>query len=180
MNNDVKKIKYVSLFFRILFLVLFVAIITKQIFGWMVAPLHTWTGVIPGVYLAYLPQVLDTNTRLAGFLVTLAPTGIKLMLLYFLIKLFRLYEQHEFFSSNNVYYIRNVGYALLLEQIVRPLSDFVLGFVLTSGNPPELRYAGMFITDSNLGLLLMAMLIILVSWIMSEGHKLYDEQQLTI
>jgi hypothetical protein len=154
--------------------------------GWIVAPLpvllpfHMRLGVIPSFYLTLIPQAFDFNTKLAAFLVTSVPLAIKLMLLYFLVKLFRLYEQHEFFSAKNVYYIRRIGYALLMEQIIRPLSDFVLGFVLTSGNPPELRYAGMFITEINMELFLMAFLIILVSWIMSEGHKLHDEQQLTI
>jgi|SRR5579885_525890 hypothetical protein len=174
------KIKYVSLFFRLLFQIIFVCMLCMQVIGWVYAPIDSWFNVIPRVYQDNIAYKLDLNTKIAGFVVTMIPTMIKLMVLYFLIKLFGLYERLEFFSANNVRYIRNAGYALLLEQIIRPFSDFILGFILTSGNPPGFRYATMIITGTNLGLMLTALVIILISWIMTEGAKLHDEQQLTI
>ncbi len=80
----------------------------------------------------------------------------------------------------NVQLIRNTGYALLLFEIISPLSDFLLGFVITSGNPPGYRIATMTFGNTNVGVILMALLIILNSWIMSEGHQLKEEQQLII
>ena len=149
--------------------------------GWVLAPLqYNFLNVIPNTYLPYIRNHFDINTRIAGFFVTLTPTIIKLLVVYSLIKLFRLYERHEFFSAINVHYIRNTGYALLLLQIINPMCEFFLGFVLTSANPPGFRLASFTINDSNLGLILTALIIILISWIMSEGCKLLDEQQLTI
>jgi hypothetical protein len=177
---EMNKIKYVSLFFKLLFQIIFICLLIMQVIGWVYAPIDSWFNVIPRVYQASIANNFDLNTKIAGFVVTMVPTAIKLMVLYFLIKLFALYERHEFFSENNVRYIRNAGYALFLEQIIRPISDFILGFVLTSGNPPGLRYATMIITGTNLGLMLTALVIILISWIMTEGAKLHDEQQLTI
>ncbi len=174
------KIKYVSLFFRLLFQVIFVCLLLFQILGWIYAPMVSWFNVIPAVYQLNITDNLDLNTKIAGFVVTMVPTMVKLMVLYYLIKLFLLYEHCEFFSANNVYYIRNTGYALLLEQITKPIFDFILGFVLTSGNPPGFRYATIIITGTNLGLMLTALVIILISWIMIEGAKLHAEQQLTI
>lgn len=173
------KIKFVSLFFRVLFQLIFLAFILLQIGGW-IYPQKFFFSVIPSVYQNYAFNEFDINAKIMGFFVTLAPTLLKLLVFYFLIKLFRSFEQHEFFSANNVRYIRNAGYALLLEQIINPASEFLLGFVLTSHNPPGFRLASMSISDTNIGLLLTALIIILISWIMAEGHKLHHEQQLTI
>ena len=175
------KIKYVSLFFRLFFQITFVCLIVAQVVGWFYTPFGGWLfNVIPLTYQHLIMNTFNMNTRVAGFFLSSIPLGIKLMVLYFLIKLFRLYEQHEFFSIKNVLYIRNAGYALFILQIIKPFADFLLGFILTSGNPPGFRVATMTISDANVGVILTSMLIILSSWIMSEGCKLKDEQQLII
>ena len=176
-----KKIEYVSLFFRIFFQITFLSLIVAQILGWMYAPARGgFFNVIPQSYQTLIMSHLDANTKLAGFFISTIPLIIKLIVLYSLIKLFRLYQQREFFSAENVKYIRNAGYALLLFEIVKPITDFLLGFVLTSGNPPGFRIAMITFDDANIGMILTSLVIILNSWIMSEGCKLKDEQQLTI
>lgn len=176
-----KKIKCVSLFFKLFFQMTFACLIIVQIVGWLYTPVGSrFFNVIPHGYEHLILNTFDINTRIAGFFLTSIPLGIKLMVLYFLIKLFRLYEQHEFFSIKNVLYIRNAGYALLMLEIVKPFTDFLLGFILTSANPPGFRVATMTISDANIGVILTSLLIILTSWIMSEGCKLKDEQQLII
>lgn len=176
-----KKIKYVSLFFRLLFQVTFICLLVAQVLGWMYAPMHGgFFNVIPTSYQYLVMNTFDINTKVAGFFLSSIPLITKLIVLYFLIKLFRLYESYEFFSAKNVLYIRNAGYALLLLEIIKPFTDFLLGFVLTSGNPPGFRVAMITISDANMGVILTSLLIILSSWIMSEGRKLHDEQQLII
>jgi hypothetical protein len=64
--------------------------------------------------------------------------------------------------------------------MIKPLTDFLLGFVLTSGNPPGFRVAMATISDANMGVILTSLIIILSSWIISEGCKLKEEQQLII
>lgn len=176
-----KKIQCVSLFFKLFFQITFVCLIVAQIVGWLYAPMGSrFFNVIPLAYQHFVMNTFDINTRVAGFFLSGIPLGIKLIVLYFLIKLFRLYEQHEFFSIKNVLYIRNAGYALLLLEVIKPFTDFFLGFILTSGNPPGFRVATMTISDANVGVILTSMMIILSSWIVSEGCKLKDEQQLII
>lgn len=175
------KIKYVSLFFRLFFQVSFVCLIAAQILGWIYAPMQGgFFNVIPKSYQPLIMNHFTLNTRIAGFFVSCIPLLVKLIVLYSLIKLFSLYERFEFFSTQNVMHIRNTGYALLLLEVIKPVSDFVLGFVLTSANPPGFRIAMVTMDDANIGMILTAMLIILASWIMSEGHKLQEEQQLII
>lgn len=175
------KIKYVSLFFRLCFLMTFVALIFAQVIGWIKAPIQGgFFNVIPTSYRYLVLHPLDLNTKIAGFLLSSIPLTIKLIVFYFLIKLFRLFESHEIFSSKNVLYIRRAGYALLIFEIVKPITDFLLGFVLTSSNPPGFRIALFTFDNANIGVILTSLMIILISWIMSEGCKLKEEQQLII
>jgi hypothetical protein len=175
------KIKYVSLFFKLFFLVAFVSLIAAQIIGWMYAPMRGgFFNVIPLPYQMLVMNHFSINTKIAGFFVSAIPLIIKLFILYSLIKLFSLYERLECFSAQNVMRIRNTGYALLLLEIVNPITDFVLGFVITSGNPPGYRFATMMFNDANVEMILTALVIILISWVMSEGCKLKEEQQLII
>ena len=175
------KIRYVSVFFKLFFQVTFITLIAAQVIGWVYAPMQGGLfNVIPPAYQPILMNHFTLNTKIAGFFVSSLPLMIKLMIVYTLIKLFSLYQRHEFFSMKNVQLIRNTGYALLLLEIITPLSDFLLGFVITSGNPPGYRIATMTFGNTNVGVILMALLIILNSWIMSEGHQLKEEQQLII
>lgn len=91
-----------------------------------------------------------------------------------------MYEQGKIFSLNHVKYIRNIGYALLIGQIVEPFYQGIMGFILTAHNPPHHRFATVTLDQTNIGMLLTALLVILISWIMAEGYKLHQEQQLTI
>lgn len=175
------KIKCVSLFFRVLFQAGLVGCIALQIFGWFYLPMDGfYFNIIPKGYQSYVLSPLSNSDRIAGFFITAVPTILKLMMFYFLIKLLCLYEKFEFFSENNVRYIKQAGYSLLLFQLINPVCEFILGFILTANNPPGLRFARMSLTELNVGLILTALIIILISWIMAEGVKLQNEQQLTI
>jgi len=175
------KIKNVSLIFRLLFQIIFVGIIFIQIIGWIYAPTENiLLNVIPHSYIGYIQNELNLNVKIAGFFVSAIPTMLKLLTFYFLIKLLNLYENLIFFSENNVRYIRNAGYSLLVLQLINPICEFLLGFILTADNPPGFRIARLLITEWNIEFILTALIIILASWIMAEGCKLNNEQQLTI
>ena len=53
---------------------------------------------------------------------------------------------------------------------------------LTWGNPrgSHERMAAISFSGTNVAILLTALLIILISWIMAEGHKLAEDQKYTI
>lgn len=188
-----EKIKRVSLFFRIIFQIIFILSPIILIIGWINAPnsLSLLGGainlnIIPRTYLGLgfhntaILHELNASEKLLGFLVGSMPLLVELFILYSLIKLFKLYEQGEIFSLQNVRYIRNIGYGLLVGQIIHPIYEFLMGIVLTWRNPPGHRFASMTLDQTNIGILLTAVLVILISWIMAEGCKLREEQQLTI
>ncbi len=193
------KIKNVSLFFRYVFQILFIAVPVLLIISWMYAPdelvflmgfvklnaipatysgMHTYTA--QGLPEKAILHVLSMNEKILGCLVSIIPTMIEMLVLYFLIKLFKLYEQGEVFSLSHVRYMRDIGFALLAGQLIEPFYQFVMGLVLTLNNPPRHRYAAIHMDQTNIGILLTALLVILISWIVAEGCKLREEQQLTI
>ncbi|HLB42713.1 MAG TPA: DUF2975 domain-containing protein [Gammaproteobacteria bacterium] len=193
------RIKKVSLFFRLVFQIIFVALPILLIISWIYAPneLVLLAGfiklnAIPATYSgmhAYTAQgvpekailhALTVGEKSLGCLVSAIPMMVEMFILYSLIKLFKLYEKGEIFSINHVRYIRNIGYALLTGQLIEPFYQFVMGLVLTLNNPPHHRYAAITLDQTNIGILLTALLVILISWIMAEGCKLREEQQLTI
>lgn len=76
--------------------------------------------------------------------------------------------------------IRNIGYALLIGQIINPFYEALMGLVLTLHNPSGHRFIGFTLDQNNIGILFAALIIILISWVMAEGCQLREEQQLTI
>lgn len=193
------KIKNVSSFFRVVFQIIFVALPVLLIISWAYAPSEFVTlmgfiklNAIPATYSgmhAYTAQgvpekailhVLSYKEKMAGGLVSAIPLVIQMFILYSLINLFKLYEKGEIFSIKHVKAIRNIGFALLLGQLIEPFYQFVMGIVLTINNPPHHHFAAITLDQTNIGILLTALLVILISWIMAEGCKLREEQQLTI
>lgn len=178
------KIKRVSTIFRILFQVFFIFTASVQIIGWIKAPIPLKTfmmlfNVIPFEYLKWVPASLSLSSKCLGFLITLVPTAATLFMSYFLIKLFKSYEMGEIFSYQNACYLKRTGYALLTFKITDLLSQFLLGFVLIpKQNGHHIIIVAM--NGSDFCMIVIAFLIILISWIMTEGYNLREEQRLTV
>ncbi|SRR5579883_1406520 len=179
------KITQVSSAFRITFQIIFCSLLLLDIIGWYYAPMPLsfmdhiiHMNVIPKQY--PILHILTPAEKLMGFIVSMIPTIIQLSTIYFLIKLFQLYEKDEFFSANSVSYFRKIGYTLLLTQLIQPLYEGLMGIVITLNNPHGHRFASITLDQTNFGIILMALLVILISWIMAEGCKLREEQQLVI
>ena len=58
-----------------------------------------------------------------------------MMILYFLIKLFKLYEQGKIFALSNVKYLKKIGICMLINQEVSFIYEALISFVLTLHNP---------------------------------------------
>lgn len=182
-----KKIQQISLIFRILFQIAFFILPIFLVVSWIQAPksLSFFGHMIVFNSIPHHYPILYTlgwSTKLLGFLISLIPTTVSMFTLYFLIKLFKLYERNEIFSLSNVKYIRNVAYTLLIGQFINPIYEFFVSMIITWHNPEHsgLRYASITFDQGNIGIIIIAVLVILISWIMAEGYKLKEEQQLII
>lgn len=179
------KIAKVSLFFRILFQCLFILFPLTMGLLWWFAP-STIGSTQLGVMMSVIPQSLEilnplsTSTKLFGFIIDLIFLIPAEFVLYFLIKLFSLYENGKIFTIENVCYIQYAGYTLLIGELLNPIHQALLTGVLTAHNPPGHRMMTVSISGFDIGLILVALLTILISWVMAEGCKLQEEQKYTI
>lgn len=178
------KIQRVSRVFRVLFQTLFFILPLLLILFWMTAshPSWEWNGIkiqsIPsGIKMLH---AFNLETRLLGLSISMIPTIIHMLILYFLFKLFGLYEKGEIFSIVNVKYIKNIGYLMLLDQLVNPIYQLFISVAMTWQNPKGQGVASITMDQTNIATMIAAVLIILISWIMAEGCKLREEQALIV
>lgn len=183
MNN----IRRVSKCMRYIFSLFFLLYPLSLIAFWIIAPQSLSVGSAQnGIHLSYIPSglplivPLDNETKLLGFAICLLPAVIYMYLLFNLINLFALYEKAKIFAAECATYIRRIGYMLLLGQLIHPLYQILISIAMTYKNPPSYHILHFNYTETNFGILLIGIIIILVSWVMSEGCRLQKEQEYTI
>lgn len=182
-----KKIQRISLCFRWLFQIIFMVMPVLLVIFWMNAPKPlSATAAHFGFGMNFIPRYitffhpLSPMTKFSGFLVSLIPLAVSLLVLYFLIRLFKRFEQCDFFCYQNVRYIKYIGLTLFIGQLLHPAYQALLTYVLTLHNYPGKPMVMISFTGADIGVLLTALAILLVSWIMAEGYKLKEEQQYTV
>lgn len=182
-----KKIQIVSKFFECLFIILFILLPIFLVIFWINAPTPiSLDGEKTGIFLNFIPNgikilhPLAAKTKQLGFLISLIPLIIQLLILYFLIKLFHQFSTGDIFSIKNIIYIKRIGYTLLFGQLLGTIHQALITAVLTWHNPPGHRIISISFSGTNMAIVLTALLLILISWIMTEGYKLKEEQIYTI
>jgi hypothetical protein len=123
---------------------------------------------------------LTTMMRLIGLTISLLPMTVNLLLYANLVTLFLMYERLSYFTMENVAVIRKIGFYLLLGELIRPFIEAATTALLTWQNGPGHRAIAISFKSNNVELIIAGVLIILISWIIAEGHRLNEEQQLTI
>ena len=182
------KIQRVSFYFRLIFQCFFCIIPLTLILFWVFLPANNlgvdqWFGMVN-----YIPEGIQNkiinplpgSTKLLGFLISLIPVTVSEIILFLLIRLFRHYEKNEIFNLKSVNYIKKIGRTLLVGCMLAPIHEVLLSAALTWHNPVGQRVAVISMSSSSVVIILTSLMIILISWIMSEACQLKDEQQLTI
>ena len=123
---------------------------------------------------------LSSEIKFLALLVNFIPFGIFMLAMVFLSKLFKLYEEFKIFSAGSVRCIRNLGMTLLIGQLLHPIYYGLFTLTMTISNPPGHRMIAIAYGSDQFLLLMIAAIIILVSWIMDEGRKLEEEQAATV
>jgi cellulose synthase/poly-beta-1,6-N-acetylglucosamine synthase-like glycosyltransferase len=176
--NHQQRIQRLSCALRLALTAIFLSIPVLSILYW-------WNlNNLPESLVGQLPvvprQELSGTTRFFGFLASLIPLAVKMAGLYVLIKLFRLYENAEIFSSHNVACFRNLGRILMLWVISQLIYIPLISLVITYNNPPGERAIAVSLGSTDLTALIVGVILLVVSWVMDEGRKLEDEQRLTV
>ncbi|EKE01547.1 MAG: hypothetical protein ACD_21C00106G0007 [uncultured bacterium] len=177
------KIQRVSLFLRVIFQIAMVAWPIWLITYWSFAPhfIPDYLGTIRFVpeNIEILHPITKTDA-FWGFTIGLLPLAVTMTVLYFLVELFKLYEQGKIFTTLNVKYIRNIGITMLIGQIVNIIYDALITFALTFHNPAGHKYASVTFGGPDAYNIIIAIMIVVISWIMAEGCKLHEENQYVV
>jgi len=150
----------------------------------------------------YIFQILSPSFKRGGFSLPDVLTTISQIILWVwywkLFQLFKLYERGLIFSAQTIRCIKilgvlcAVGWALmtLLQILPHPLPSSQI----IQTHPPEAAviegvivssyrmgfFSFDFGTGINFGLLFAGIVIVLIAWIMDEGRKIQEEQELTV
>ena len=184
---DMERIKRLSRRLKVFFIIVIVLLPCIQAVGWAYFNPQSATtlnhALDPTRYNMSPENIkapLTPASRLVGFIAGMIPTGLNMLALFYLVRLFGLYAQGLIFTRDNVRYIRLTGYVLLIRQAAHPVHQTLETIALTINNPPGQRMIQIGLTDDNLSQIVVALIIILVSWIMDEGRKLKEEEALVI
>jgi hypothetical protein len=104
-----------------------------------------------------------------------------LLSLFVLKSIFRNYQNGEFFSTANATHYRRLGWLFFLDALlITSLSNTLLVMAVTLSNPPGHRYITVSVGTPNMKALFCGILVIVISWVMLEASKIYDDQEFTI
>lgn len=118
---------------------------------------------------------LTTGVLILGFLCSLLPAAAVIYGLYRLWQLFSLYTRGEFFSHHNIAALLGFARALFVSALLTPLATALLSVILTWHNPPGQRALVVHLGSGQVGVLLVAGIMLVIAWIMREALALAED-----
>lgn len=180
-----KRIKMLSQFFEITCFLVLLGLPLLTALAWWQAPesinflAHIFEyHVIPKGY--HVNHLLSTKERLLGFVVSAVPMMINMLMIACLMKLFARFKKGEVFSNYNVILISRAAVLMFISEVLQPFYQVAVGFVVMINNPAHERYVQITFKQENVEIILIALVILLGSWIMKEAYALSEEQRLTV
>jgi hypothetical protein len=162
-NPRLKRIQFVSGIFRSIF--------------FAIALLCGFAGMIA------LPLLFLHNSSKAGLIASSIAQWTAAILSWYCYKLFALYSHGDLFTGKIVSAIRRVGYAYFIVTVVGCICETIAFHSFKAISPPPATDSGpgwvstFFVAA---GGILPAFLIIFIAWVMDEGRKIQEEQELTV
>ena len=142
----------------IIFLV-FGSVFLASLLGWLEAP--------AGIKISFSPLLTYTapfNIPTAALFFVFLRTGLFMTGVFILFKLLNLFEAGDFFSGVSVRHIKSLGALVMLDWGLTKVLD-------------AMAHCGV---EISFGQLVLGLLIFIIAWIMDEGRKIQEEQELTV
>jgi hypothetical protein len=144
--------------------------------GFFCNPIQTHEGP---VNIATIP--LTILTKSIGVLTSVLCSVPAWLGLLFLRTAFTNYKNGRIFVYENAKAYQRIGWLFFMNAL---LFNFIfqlgMTFVATFSNPPGHRYISCSFGTPNLESIFCGVILIIISWVMIEGHRLQSEQELTI
>lgn len=128
----------------------------------------------------YARLPLPAQARAMGFFISMLPCGIAMYGTWALVRLFRLYERGQIFREANVRCFRDISRTLIIWSAVRFISSPLMSIALTLHHPKGQRLLVVGVHSVDITALLVGFVLGVIAWVMEEGRKLQEEQDLTI
>lgn len=170
---------FLRVFFQIAFILWPIMVICYWAFSQYLIPNFTHLISLIPANLEILHPITATDV-FWGIVISILPSIIIMTILYFLINLFKLYEQGKIFTLQNVKYLKHIGITMLIGQVVNFVYEGLISFALTFHNPHGHQVSSFYFGTDDIYNIVIAIMIIVISWIMAEGCKLQDENQYTV
>ncbi|RTZ24702.1 DUF2975 domain-containing protein [Vibrio penaeicida] len=123
---------------------------------------------------------LSISTRVYIMIASLMLCSIIMYALTLLIRLFKNYERDEIFSLENANYYQKLGYSLFYWVGGSLIYGAATSVILSFNNTPGKRMLSVTFEGLDLLTLMFGFIVVIISWVMKEGHALADENRHTI
>ena len=177
--GDSSHIRLASRRLEIVFMIVFISIPVMNALVWLFIngfPDGMQKNILP--HYARLP--LPVQARLLAFIVSMLPSGIAMYGAWTMVRLFRLYETGQIFREANVCCFRDISRALMIWCVARFISEPLMSIALTLHHPPGQRMLAIGLRSVDITALLVGFVLAVIAWVMEEGRKLQEEQDLTV
>ena len=178
-NKNINRIRSISAKFHCLFSALLFFIPIFTLMYWLFFN-HLPVGFTNFPDYVDVAQTLPIKTIILACLASLVPVTVAVYGILNLKELFKLYEKGIFFSERNVQCFRQLGYTLFSWVVANQIFGALISVVLTLNNPPGERMLVIQFSIANIGTLIIAAVVVLISWVMHEATRLEDEQVHTV
>lgn len=129
----------------------------------------------------HLPGKLELNNRLLGIIGSLVCSLPLWIGFLWLSRLFSNYAQGIIFTLGNARIYSRLGWLCIISALlVQPLTDSIFSMAATINNPPGQRIIAFGFTNTNSTAIVCGIFLIIVARVMVIGHRINEEQQLTI
>ena len=121
------------------------------------------------------------TTKFIGFLAEILNVLPVYLSLFILKSIFSNYKNELIFVKENAIFYKYLGCLFFIYAIVsQPLYHLLMILAATISNPPGHRYISLNFGTPNLEALFCGALVLMISWVMLEANKIYDDQQYTV
>jgi len=144
-----------------------IAIIFLAVGGFFLGNLLGWLPVPDGVKVSLSPMLsyyAPFNIPSLALFFAILRLGLFLTGMVILFWLLDLFEAGNYFTARSVRHIKSLGALVMLDWVLTKILD-------------AMSHSGVEIT---FGQLVVGLLIYIIAWIMDEGRKIQEEQQLTV
>ena len=136
--------------------------------------------VAPHVGLAGANLALDGWSRLGGFLVSMLPLSVLLLVLHQAYGLLDGYRRGHLFTLEAAERLRRVGLLMLVLAALRPLTVTLLSIVLTLASPGGERALVIAFSLDDLMIATFAGLVLAIGHVMAEAARLAEDSRLIV